>query len=85
MVGRLRELVVELVLTRGSVPGLARELEAVRVNHFVGFEKKLVKPEGEVERVKEGREGEGLTPEPERGLEPALAPVPDADVEIEVG
>ncbi len=60
IVGLLRELdATELVLERGSV-GLAFEAEVVRANHFVGREKKLEMPEGEAERVKEGKEGDGL-------------------------
>lgn len=50
-----------LVLVRGSV-GLGRELpDAVRWNHFVGLNIEE-KPEGEVERVMAGKEGEGLMP-----------------------
>lgn len=63
MVGRRwDELATELalMLVRGSV-GLAREpADAVRANHFVGLAKKLESPEGDVERLKEGKEGEGL-------------------------
>lgn len=60
MVGRRRELeATELMLERGSV-GLGRDPEPVRENHFVGLEKKLEMPDGEEERVKEGREGDDL-------------------------
>ena len=61
IVGLLRELVELEVLARGSV-GLGREPEEERENHFVGFEKKFDIPEGEAERVKVGKELEGLTP-----------------------
>lgn len=75
IVGLLRDERDEvLVLARGSV-GETRLLEEVeRLNHFVGREKKLESPpepepvpefgalEGEAERVKEGREGDCLTP-----------------------
>lgn len=62
IVGLRREPIeLVLVLARGSV-GLAREPDAVRANHFVGLEKKLEIPDGDEERVIEGKEGEGLTP-----------------------
>jgi len=61
MVGRLRVLdEMELVLARGSV-GLALEADAVRANHLVGLEKKwVIPPDGDADRVKVGKEGEGL-------------------------
>ena len=63
MVGRRPDEPIELVLmlARGSV-GLGREFpEAVRWNHFAGLNIEE-NPEGDVERVKEGKEGDGLMP-----------------------
>ena len=58
MVGRRRELEMELVLGRGST-GEALEVELWRENHFVGREKKLERlDEGDAERVIEGSEGD---------------------------
>lgn len=61
IVGRRRELDIELVLGRGST-GDIFEFEFWRVNHFVGLEKKPERPEGDAERVIEGKEGEGRAP-----------------------
>ena len=60
IVGLRLELPELLVLTRGST-GLVREPEDVRVNHLVGLEKKFDRPEGDAERVKDGKEGDGFT------------------------
>ena len=58
MVGRRRELEMELVLGRGST-GEALDVELWRENHFVGREKKLERlDEGDAERVIEGSEGD---------------------------
>lgn len=52
---------VELVLNLGSGRG-GRGAELVRLNHFVGLERKFDRPEGEAERLMDGNEGDDLVP-----------------------